>query len=168
MVAPLPTTLFSGPSLGAASPDPVAQTAEGVYVDLLALPPARHALMLGAAEAPAVGVILPLDGLFEDRVIGARRLLRSLTGRKASPADISPYRRYRLKLALRALDASLDEADYRAVAEALFGARVPQGSAFRDDSLRAQAIRLVRYGKRLMNGGYLDLLRPDHRRPRRR
>ncbi len=98
----------------------------------------------------------------------ARRLYRLLVLGSKSAATITPYRRGRLKLALRALDGSLEGAEYRAIAEALFGGRVPTGAAFRDDSLRAQAIRLVRYGVRLMQGGYLDLLRPERRAPRRR
>ena len=50
-----------------------------------------------------------------------------------------------------------------AIAEALFGERVPKGAEFKDNSLRGQVIRLVRYGTRLMRGGYLDLLRPERR-----
>ena len=41
-----------------------------------------------------------------------------------------------------------------------------RGAAWRDDSLRGQVIRLVRYGLDLMQGGYLDLLRPERRQPK--
>ncbi len=112
--------------------------------------------------------MLPFDALFEDRLDAARRLHRLLVAGRAAPATLTSYRRRRLKLALRALDGSLDGADYRAISEALFGERVPKGAAFRDNSLRAQAIRLVRYGTQLMRGGYLDLLRPERRAPKRR
>ncbi len=110
--------------------------------------------------------MLPFDDLFEERIETARRLYRLLVQRRAPPASLTTYRRRRLKLALRALDGSLAGADYRAIAEALFGERVPKGADFRDNSLRGQVIRLVRYGTHLMRGGYLDLLRParrDHR-----
>ena len=169
LLVPLPQDLFDGPGLSSARPIPTASAAEGVYLDLTALPPSRGALVLNAAAVDApIGFVLPFDSAFEDRVEAARRLFDLLTRGRRTTATISAYRRRRLKLALRALDASLDGADYRAIAEALFGGRVPRGAAFRDDSLRAQAIRLVRYGLTLMNGGYLALLRPERRASRRR
>ena len=147
----------------------IASVAEGEYLELRALPPVRSALFLpGQPDAKAIAFVLPFDGLFEDRLDAARRLHRLLIAGRAAPATLTTYRRQRLKLALRALDGSLDGADYRAIAEGLFGDRVPTGAAFRDNSLRGQAIRLVRYGVDLMSGGYLDLLRPERRAPRRR
>ena len=124
--------------------------------------------MPGQPEADAIAFVLPFDSLFKDRLDAARRLNRLLIAGRAAPATLTAYRRQRLKLALRALDGSLDGADYRAIAEALFGERVPKGADFRDNSLRGQVIRLVRYGDELMRGGYLDLLRPEHRAPKRR
>ena len=170
ILTPLPAALFAGPSLAAARPIPTASAADGDYLELLALPPANAALLLGgpAPAGGAVGIVLPFDALFEERIDTARRLYRLFRTGRAPLATISSYRRGRLKLALRALDGSQDGAEYRAIAEALFGARVPKGAAFRDDSLRAQAIRLVRYGLRLMHGGYLDLLRPERRATGRR
>ena len=163
LLARLSAKLFAGPDLKAADPSLVATAAEGDYLDLLALTPSNGALLLPGPPEGAVAVVLPFDDLFEERIETARRLHRLLVGRRAPPATLTPYRRRRLKLALRALDGSLAGADYRAIAEALFGERVPKGAEFREDSLRAQVIRLVRYGVRLMRGGYLDLLRPSHR-----
>lgn len=163
----LPAHLLDGPALAGAKPVPTASAAEGAYLDLLALPPVRGALLLHGDAGGAVGFVLPFDALFEDRIDAARRLHRLLVQGRPTAATITGYRRRRLKLALRALDGALAGADYRAIAEALFGPRVPRGAAFRDDSLRAQAIRLVRYGLHLMRGGYLDLLRPDRRARRR-
>ena len=159
----LPPSLFPGPVLAAADPRLIASAAEGDYLDLLALAPSNSALLLPGRSEGAVAFVLPLDDAFEDRIETARRLHRLLVRRRAPPATLTAYRRRRLKLALRALDASLAGADYRAIAEALFGERVPRGAEFRDASLRAQVIRLVRYGIRLMRGGYLDLLRPGRR-----
>jgi hypothetical protein len=144
----MPPDLCVAPALALANPSVLATSAEGSYLDLLALPPTRRALLLGEAAAGAVALVLPLDRLFEDRIDTARRFHR------------------RLRLALRALDGTLNGADYRAVAEVLFGDRVPRGAAWRDDSLRGQIIRLVRYGLDLMQGGYLDLLRPERRQPK--
>ena len=156
----VPGALFAGPDLAAADSTLIASAAEGDYLDLLALPPSNSALLLSGEPEGAVAFVLPFDDLFEERIETGRRLHRLLVRRRAPPASLTLYRRQRLKLALRALDGSLAGADYRAVAEALFGERVPKGSEFRDDTYRAQAIRLVRYGLRLMRGGYLDLLRP--------
>ena len=156
----LPVALFAGPHLAAADPSLIASVAEGDYLDLLALAPSNGALLLSGQPDGAVAFVLAFDGLFDERIETARRLHRLLVRRRPPSASLTPYRRRRLKLALRALDGSLVGADYRAIAEALFGEHVPSGRDFRDASLRAQAIRLVRYGVQLMRGGYLDLLRP--------
>lgn len=162
----MPPDLCVAPALALANPSVLATSAEGSYLDLLALPPTRRALLLGEAAAGAVALVLPLDRLFEDRIDTARRLHRLLVSGRATPSTFTAYRRRRLRLALRALDGTLNGADYRAVAEVLFGDRVPRGAAWRDDSLRGQIIRLVRYGLDLMQGGYLDLLRPERRQPK--
>src|SRR6202011_5544319 len=74
------------------------------------------------AEPPAV--LLPLDQLFEIRATAAIRLWRGLSGRNPgpNPAALSKARRDRLILALRALDGRLEDASYREIARALFGA----------------------------------------------
>ncbi len=161
----LPAALFAGPDLAAVDPTLVASATEGDYLDLLALLPSNGALLLPGEPEGAVAFVLPFNDLFEERIETARRLHRLLVRHRVPPGSLTSYRRRRLKLALRALDGSLAGADYRAIAEALFGERVPKGAEFRDASLRAQAIRLVRYGVRIMRGGYLDLLRP-HRHTR--
>ncbi len=142
LLTSLPSGLCDGPTLAPGNPVAVRAAPEGDYLDLFALPPSRSALLLPSEARDVVAVVLPLDRLFEDRLDTARRLHRLLVNGHASPATLTVYRRRRLKLALRALDGALDGADYRAIAQALFGDRVPPGSAFRDDSLRAQAIRL--------------------------
>ena len=164
--ATMPPGLCDAPALSLANPSVLVTCAEGSYLDLLALPPARRALLLGEAALGPVALVLPLDGLFEDRIDTARRLHRLLVKGRGVPSTFTAYRRRRLQLALRALDGTLNGADYRAVAEVLFCDRVPRGAAWRDDSLRGQVIRLVRYGLDLMQGGYLDLLRPERRQPK--
>ena len=163
----LPAALFSGPALAAADPLLVASAAEGDYLDLVALPQSRGALLLSGQPESLMAFVLPLDELFKERLEVGRRLHRLLVQRRPVAPSLTIYRRRRLKLALRALDGSLEGADYRAIAEALFGDRVSSGAAFRSDSLRAQAIRLVSYGTKLMRGGYLSLLRPERRGSRR-
>lgn len=155
-----------GPALDAAAPRALAAAAEGLYVELLALPASRQALLLRERGSGPVGVLLPLDALFGDRVETARRIYRLLTRGVAEPADFSRYRRERLKLALRALDGKLDGAGYREVARGLFP-RLVDREREPSEAVTGRAIRLVRYGVELMHGGYLDLLRPERRAPRR-
>jgi hypothetical protein len=103
---------------------------------------------------------LPLDRLFELRASAALRLWRALTGRAAGrdPATLSAPRRDRLVLALRALDARLDQASYREIAAAFFGAaRVPK-SGWKTHDLRDRTVRLVRLGFATMEDGYRRLL----------
>ena len=65
---------------------------------------------------------------------------------------------------LRALDGWLAGASYRALAEGLLGPEALTPSAWKTSSVRGQVIRLIATGRRLMNGGYRDLLKPPRRR----
>jgi hypothetical protein len=118
------------------------------------------------AEPPAV--LLPLDQLFEIRATAAIRLWRALTGRNPgpNPATLSKARRDRLVLALRALDGRLEDASYREIAGALFGAGDVSERGWKSHDLRDRTIRLVRFGLDMMQGGYRRLLLyPYRRRP---
>jgi hypothetical protein len=128
----------------------------------------EHRLWL--REPPVVGLPyaaeLPFDDDFEIRAHAARRLWRALNARPAGPAfhELSPQRRQRLALALRALDARVEGNSYRAIAEGLFGAnRIPE-RAWKTHDLRNRTIRLVQSGFALMRGGYRALLRQGRRR----
>lgn len=105
-------------------------------------------------------VLLPLDRLFELRAAAALRLWRALTGRAPGrdPATLPGHRRDRLALALRALDARLDNATYREIAAALFGAVALPQHGWKTDDLRDRTVRLVRLGFATMQGGYRRLL----------
>ena len=121
------------------------------------------AVLIGGAnpELPAA-VVIPLDADFVTRADAALRLWRLVSGRPHGrpPDRLTPQRRHRLGLALRALDARLVGEPYRVIAAGLFGdARVPAGPGWKTHDLRDKAIRLVRAGMELMQGGYLDLLR---------
>lgn len=122
----------------------------------------REPLLVGSSYAAE----LPLDVDFEIRAHAARRLWRALNGRATGPAfhELSPQRRQRLALALRALDASVEGNSYRAIAEVLFGAkRIPE-RAWKTHDLRNRTIRLVQGGFALMRGGYRELLRQVRRK----
>jgi hypothetical protein len=127
----------------------------------------EHRLWL--REAPTTGVSyaaeLPFDGDFDIRAHAAHRLWRALSGLSAGPPfhRLSPQRRQRLMLALRALDARIDGATYRMIAEGLFGAKSIPERAWKTDDLRNRTIRLVKTGVALMHGGYRELLRLSRR-----
>ena len=129
---------------------------------------ADHRLWLH--DAPGEGVaytaVLPLDQRFERRAHAVRRLWRALNNRLIGP-EVRPLprqRRARLILSLRALDGRLDGANYRVIAEGLFGAdRIPD-RGWKTHDLRNRTIRLVHAGVTLMRGGYLGLLDYPSRR----
>ena len=145
----------------------IRQASDGWHV-LLRIRGLEHRLWL--REPRLVGssfaAELPLDVDFEIRAHAARRLWRALNGRATGPAfhELSPQRRQRLALALRALDARLEGNSYRAIAEVLFGAkRIPE-RAWKTHDLRNRTIRLVQTGVALMRGGYRELLRQARRK----
>ncbi|MDU1667467.1 MAG: DUF2285 domain-containing protein, partial [Bradyrhizobium sp.] len=121
-------------------------------------------------EAPLVSaaytVEYPLDRDFEFRVDAGRRLWRGLNGRpQGAPLHaLSVYRRRRLALALRALDARTDGATYREIAEVLLPAHRIGKRDWRTHDLRSQIVRLVKTGFALAQDGYRALLRPPSRR----
>jgi hypothetical protein len=153
--------------LAAMSAGEIRQASDGWHV-LLRIRGLEHRLWLKerpVAES-AYAAELPFDQDFEIRAHAARRLWRTLNGRPAGPAfhELSPQRRQRLALALRALDGRIEGNSYRAVAEGLFGAkRIPE-RAWKTHDLRNRTIRLVQTGFGLMRGGYRELLRQVRRR----
>ena len=110
--------------------------------------------------AEPCAVLIPLDRLVEVRTGALLRLFHAMTERPLgpNPAGLSPARRSRLVLSLRALDAHLEKASHRQIAEGLFGRdRIPE-RAWKTHDLRDRTIRLVRDGVGLMSGGYRQLL----------
>ena len=109
---------------------------------------------------------LPLDSDFEIRAHASHRLWRAINGRPPGPPfhQLSAQRRERLALALRALDAHVDGASYREIAEALYGRKRISEGAWKTSEFRSGTIRLVRAGLGLMRGGYRRLLRPPSRK----
>jgi hypothetical protein len=117
-----------------------------------------HIVETSDGQTPCVA--LPLDQLFDIRANSALRFWRALTSRDlgANPASLTRARQDRLVLALRALDARLDKASYREIAEVLFAVGRLTSRAWQTHDLRDRTIRLVRYGFGLMEGGYFRLL----------
>ncbi len=142
------------------------QASDGWHI-LLRIRGIEHRLWL--KQPPVIGesyaAELPFDDDFEIRTHAARRLWRAFNGRAAGPAfhELSPQRRQRLAMALRALDARAEGNTYRTIAEVLFGSkRIPE-RAWKTHDLRNRTIRLVQSGLALMRGGYRELLRQSRR-----
>jgi hypothetical protein len=162
------TVASSGNVFGPAemSAGEIRQASDGWYV-LLRIDGVEHRLWL--KEPPvaeqAYAAELPFDEDFEIRAHAARRLWRALNGRPTGPAfhELSPQRRQRLLLALRALDGRIEGNSYRAIAEGLFGATHIPDRAWKTHDLRNRTIRLVQSGFALMRGGYRALLRHARR-----
>jgi len=165
VVAPAPEVFGDALSLSGLTPRFERRAADGDY--LLVDDRLPVVLTNGATDAAPAAVVIPLDADFAARADAAARLWRLATGRprRRSPDRLTPQRRQRLSLTLRALDGRLARETYRAIAQALFGAaRVPAGSGWKTHDLRDRTIRLARAGITLMQGGYLDLLRYPQQR----
>jgi hypothetical protein len=114
----------------------------------------------------AIAVLIPLDQLFDIRVASALRLWRGLTGRTPGPdvGVLTPERRNRLVLALRALDGRLEHATYPEIAAVLFDSEPISKRDWISHELRDQTGRIVRLGFSMMRGGYRRLLLHPYRR----
>jgi hypothetical protein len=127
-----------------------------------------HRLYLPAmpAKGAPLSIELPLDANSDIRLQAARRFWCAIDGRRlgASPLALSPQRRRRIVLMMRALDAWLAGHSYREIAEGLFGKERVGSRSWKDGDLRSQIIRLVKSGIALMRGGYRALLRPSSRK----
>jgi hypothetical protein len=107
--------------------------------------------------------LIPLDASAPTRLEALGHFWRILSGQPSSnpPGDISPARRARLALTLRAVDGRHARATRREIAEVLFGPEaVPDGVAFDDHHLRSRTARLIRDGLAMIAGGYRKLLKP--------
>lgn len=135
---------------------------------------ATHRLWWPERELPTAGTPLgfscDLDAYADASTAAALRFWRAMAGAghaRAPPRHLekpaAPRIMRRIAI-LRALDGWLAGASYRALAEGLLGPKALPASAWKTSSRRGQVIRLVATGRRLMNGGYRDLLKPPRRR----
>jgi hypothetical protein len=168
VLAPAPEFFSTARHVGLFVPTFERHASDGDYWCLHDAEGRLTAVMIGRANAATpAAVVIPLDQDFASRAEAALHLWRRLSGRSRGrrTARLSPQRRDRLVLALRALDAHLVGETYRVIAQVLFGrAGLPMGGSWKTHDLRDRTIRLVRTGLDLMRGGYLDLLRSPGRR----
>jgi hypothetical protein len=126
----------------------------------LRLPNGLQLLLRGDAtpEAPLV-VVLAFDGDFGLRVRAVQAFQRASDGAVGARSRLKTAQRQRLERSLQALDGALNEQSYRSIAQTVFGAARVEREPWKTASVRAVTIRLVRTGRALMRGGYLDLLK---------
>lgn len=111
-----------------------------------------------AALASPVAFLIPADPDLPRRLDALREFWTEMTEGLARTPEVTPQRRLRLILGLRALDGRATGASYRVLAARLFGAdRVPSGAAWKTHDLRSRTLRLVADATALMRGGYRAL-----------
>ena len=160
---------LTDPKYRARLPSLNALTAQGADAQAFHHRGAIFRICIDASGADPPAVILPLDRLFEVRAVAAMRLWRVLydSNPGPNPARLTKYRRNRLVLALRALDATLDGLTYREIVEIITRARI-LAREWKSHDVRGTIIRLANLGMEMMQGGYFDLLvHPYWREPRR-
>jgi len=123
-----------------------------------------HLIVLSGLEPEQpISAIIPLDAVGLDRIEALTRLWRSLNGHKV-PSDtrMTAQQRRRLKNMLRAVDGRMNDADYREIAEVIFGVERVTAEPWKTSALRDAVNDLVKDGFAMIDGGYRKLLR--HRR----
>lgn len=123
-----------------------------------------HLILLNSLERDQpISAHVPLDALGLDRIEALTRLWRSLHGHKVPPnTRMTAQQRRRLKNMLRAVDGRMNDADYREIAEVIFGVERVASEPWKTSALRDAVLDLVKDGFAMIDGGYRKLLR--HRR----
>jgi hypothetical protein len=133
---------------------------DGLHIRL----PGDHQLwLLDKRPDQPLAVVIPLDDDLPLRAASAVRLHRLITEKKVGPPPrphvLTAQQRRRLTLMLRTLEGHLSKASYREIASALLDPSVAREKAWKTHPIRAQTIRLVNDAMKMVNRGYLKLLR---------
>lgn len=137
---------------------------EGLHLSYVEKTGRIHLILLNtlASDQP-ISAHVPLDALGLDRIESLTRLWRSLHGHKVQPnTRMTAQQRRRLKNMLRAVDGRSNNAQYREIAEVIFGVERVAAEPWKTSALRDAVIDLVKDGFSMIDGGYRKLLR--HRR----
>jgi hypothetical protein len=107
--------------------------------------------------------LLPIDEDCLSRIETLTRFWRALHARTV-PADtrLTSQQRRRIRLMLQAFDGRDNDATYREIADVIYGASRVAADAWKTSALRDSTIALVKDGKAMVEGEYLQLLK--HRR----
>lgn len=119
----------------------------------------------GGDPAGSYAAMVILDEHTPDRLTTIGRFWLAMKTRRVSPDHrLTPQKRERARLMLRAVDARQAGATYRAVAKYLFPQHETEPATWVGSAIRETTIRLARDGLKLVEGGYLTLLRLPRRR----
>lgn len=154
-IAPLPTDLWSASPARLVQP---AQTRSEAGLTWARLD--DGVVLVGEVDdldPRPLGILLPLDENWPIRLAAVDSIRRALIERTADP-PLSRQRRDRLKRALRCVDGMASGASYRDVATVFFGVHRLNAEPWKTSSLKAQVVRLAAYGRKMVGGGYRDLL----------
>ena len=107
--------------------------------------------------------LLPIDEDCLSRIETLTRFWRALHGRTV-PTDtrLTSQQRRRIRLMMQAFDGRDNNASYREIANVIYGASRVAADAWKTSALRDSTIALVKDGKAMVKGEYLQLLK--HRR----
>lgn len=117
------------------------------------------ALLGGAESKYPLAAIVPLDAKASERLSSLDRFIRSTKGSSVADKRLTSSQRTRLGHMLRALDGRIDGASHFEIAHALFGSRFIVAAEWQESPFRYTTLRLVRDGRRMIDGGYRQLLR---------
>ena len=120
-------------------------------------------MMHPLSGAMAVAAVIPLDASASQRMDATLRFWRFAAHGRSRTSPSRVRRVDRLVAAMRALDARMAGASYRAIAEVLFDPHRVASEPWKTASLRDTVIRLARTGFAMMRGDYRNLLGPNRR-----
>lgn len=139
-------------------------SAEGLHISVSTESGRFHLIALtGLRPDQPIAVVIPVDAHSLDKIQAFTRFWRRHYGLSV-PKDnrMTDQQRRRLKNMLRAADGRMQNADYRDIAEAIFGVERVASDPWKSSALRDAVLDLVKDGFAMIDGGYRKLLR--HRR----
>ncbi|MGX5804840.1 DUF2285 domain-containing protein [Bradyrhizobium sp. Arg314] len=157
---PSPDFLSSDPSTGLAGIGAYHDSPEGSHA-IHNSGIATQLLLFPAEEATCSrAALIPLDSETLGRVEALVRFWRGHRRRPVPPdTRMTVQQRRRLRLMMRATDGRTSGASYREIATTFYGAGRVASNPWKTSSLRSTVIGLVKGGRAMIAGGYLQLLR---------
>ncbi|MDH4985055.1 DUF2285 domain-containing protein [Aminobacter anthyllidis] len=122
-------------------------------------------LLYGTDCAHPLAAIVPLDTKASERLSSLDRFIRSSNGSSVPDKRLTSSQRTRLGRMLRALDGRIEGASHFEIAHVLFGSRFVIAAEWQESPFRYATLRLIRDGRKMIDGGYRQLLRFQRRGP---
>ncbi|RWE13479.1 MAG: DUF2285 domain-containing protein [Mesorhizobium sp.] len=159
-LAPSPDFLSSDPSRALAGLGPGRDSPQGSHVVHDSGIGTQLLLLPGSDENRSLAALIPLDSQTPGRVEALVRFWRACNRRPIPPdTRMTIQQRRRLRMMMRASDGRANGASYREIATAFYGSERVVSAPWKTSSLRDTVIGLVKGGKAMIAGGYLQLLR---------